>query len=269
MGAVLAEREPLRLVVADNDSTDGSCEVLRSRFRDNERLQILENPQNLGFGRAVNAVSRRDSEEWLLILNPDCVLQAGALGRLRQALEDDPQAALAAPLVVGGDGRVQRGTLRTFPDPGRAFSTATGLASLAGRFGVFPGVDRSQGPIPDSTVPAEAVSGACMMVRGRAFDELGGFDTGFEMHFEDLDLMYRIRQRGWHCLLVPKALATHEQGTSSRSRRWWVHRQKHRGMQRFFDKHGLGGAGPVSRGLLRAAIWTHYVLTLPRVWARR
>lgn len=269
VGSVLAEREPLQVIVADNDSTDGSCEVLRSRFRRNERLEILENPRNLGFGAAVNACGLQAREEWLLVLNPDCELQPGALAALRRALENDPGAGLAAPCVVDRQGRVLGGTLRRFPEPWSALVTASGLKVLGSRWSVFRGVECRDDPLPATTVRADAVSGACMFMRASVFRALGGFDERFAMHFEDLDLMYRMRQQGWHCLFVPAATAVHEQGTSSRSRRWWVHRQKHLGMQRYFRKHRPATRPIGWQLLIDAAIWLHYLITLPRVWARR
>lgn len=270
VGSVLAEKEPLKVVVADNDSSDGSCELLRSRFRRAGRLEILEYTSNLGFGRAVNACAREAGEEWLLVLNPDCELHPGALAALRRALENDATAALAGPRVVDRQGRVLRGTLRTFPDPGKAFRAASGLALLGRWLPALGGVERCVDMMPEAgPVRAEAVTGACMLIRNAVFRELGGFDEGFEMHFEDLDLMYRMRERGWHCLYVPEAAVFHAQGTSSRSRRGWVHRQKHRGMQRFFRKHGNGGRTALSRALVNAGIWLHYLVSLPRVWLRR
>jgi hypothetical protein len=269
VASVLAEKEPLQAVVADNDSTDGSCQLLRSRFASNPRLEVLENPVNLGFGRAVNACALAAREDWLLVLNPDCELHPGALGALRQALERDPAAGLAAPRVVDRQGRVLRGTLRSFPDPWKAFLSASGLAVLGRWSPRLEGVERRRDRTPVDTVRAEAVSGACMLIRGEVFRALGGFDEDFEMHFEDLDLMYRMRQRGWHCLYVPGATAFHEQGRSSRSRRWWVHRQKHLGMQRFFRKNGMAGRSALTRVFLTSGIWLHYLLTLPRVWLQR
>lgn len=269
VASVLAEKEPLQLTVADNDSTDGSCELLRSRFRRNERIEIVENPANLGFGRAVNACGLRAREEWLLVLNPDCELRPGALGALRNALELDPGAALAGPKVVSREGEVQRGTLRTFPKPWSAFTTASRLAALGQWMPMLRGVDKAAADLPADTAVADAVSGACMLIRGAPFRDLGGFDERFEMHFEDLDLMYRMRQAGWHCLYVPAATVVHDQGLSSRSRRFWVHRQKHLGMQRFFDKHGTGGRSAFARAAIRSGIWLHYLSTLPQVWLRR
>ena len=102
-----------------------------------------------------------------------------------------------------------------------------------------------------------------MLLKYSAFDEVKGLDSNYGLHCEDLDLMYRLRQRGYHCLLVPAARVYHRQGVSSRSRPLWVHWQKHLGMQRFFRKfQARSHAFPV-RWLVLAGIWLRFAATLP------
>ena len=269
VASVLASQQPVRLVVADNASTDGSCERLRARYARNPRMEILENPINFGFARAVNALALHASETYLLILNPDCELYPGALAALRQALEQDAGAALAAPKVLDRQGRIMRGTLRAFPDPWKALMSGSGLWRLGGRWPAFRGVEAPAAAMPEAVSRAEAVSGACMLLRRADFQSVGGFDEAYAMHFEDLDLMLRLRQQQRYCLYVPQARVYHQAGISSRSRPWWVHRHKHLGMLRFFNQHQHAlHAAPV-RWLTVASIWAHYLLTLPRVLLRR
>lgn len=263
VASVLATPEPLSMVVADNHSSDSSCEILRSRFRSAPRLSILENLLNLGFGPAVNACARTATEPFLLILNPDCELFPETIGQLREALEQDASAALAAPRIVDVKGNVMRGTLRSLPDPWRTLMTGSGMWRLENWFPVFSGVEVPSRAFPQQTTHADAVSGACMLIRTEVFQTLGGFDESFAMHFEDLDLMARIQQMGMHCLLVPQARAIHQAGVSSASRPLWVHRQKHLGMQRYFRKHVYEHYGPLSRWLVTSATWLHYLLGLP------
>ena len=269
VASVLANREPLELVVADNASTDGSCQALGTQYSADPRFTLLENGQNLGFARAVNACAKPATEPYLLILNPDCELCPGALAGLRKALQDAPQAGLAAPRVVDREGRVLRGTLRSFPDPWKALVSGSGLWRLGRWIPKLRGVEAPGLDLPDRTVKAEAVSGACMLLRRELFARLGGFDEGYGLHFEDLDLMYRLHQSGHDCLYVPGARVIHQPGTSSRSRPWWVHRQKHLGMRRFFRTHYSAAYSPLSAVLLEAAIWMHYLLSLPLVFLRR
>jgi len=194
------------------------------------------------------------------------------LGALRQALDDDPRAALAGPLVIDAAGRPQRATLRRFPNPWRSLVTFTGLWRLGSRWPAFEGVEWLP-PWPQAVTRAEAVSGACMLVRKAAFADVGGLDEAYRLHCEDLDLMYRLRQRGGSCLFEPQARVVHQQGLSSRSRPLWVHWQKHRGMQRFFLKFQASSYPLVLRwpmcGLVVTGIWARFLLTLPLLLLKR
>jgi len=268
VASVLSTREPLNLVVADNASSDDSCEKLRSLHGGNQRLEIVENSSNMGFSRAVNALAMQAEEPYLLILNPDCELYPGTLAALRQALEQDQDAALASPRMVDEKEQTLKGALRTFPSPWKAVMTATGLAHLGSILPFLRGVEL-QDPGGEEVKRVDAVSGACMMMRSDRFRLLNGLDEAYEMHFEDLDLMYRIQKNHWFCLYAPAARAYHMPGISSRSRPTWVHFHKHRGMQRFFSKHQASEYSPLSRGLFHSMVWVHFLLTLPQVWLNR
>ena len=118
------------------------------------------------------------------------------------------------------------------------------------------------------TTVAEVVSGACMLLRQSEFIDMGCMDEAYGLHCEDLDLMYRMRQRGFHCLFVPAARVFHQQGISSSSRPVWVHWQKHLGMQHFFLKFQAGKYVFPLRWLVVFGIWLRFTLTLPLVWSR-
>jgi len=266
--SVLSAREKLNITLFDNASADGSAAQVQSLFGRLENVEILCNDENIGFARAVNAAAGMGNEELLLILNPDCELLPGALGYLKQALENDPDAALAGPTVVDRTGVIQKGTLRRFPDPWNSLVTLTGLWRLGRWFPAFKGVNRHQSDLPENNSMAEAVSGACMLVRRQAFESAGNMDEAYGLHCEDLDLMYRLQQQGNHCIFVPAARVFHQQGVSSRSRPFWVHRQKHLGMQRFFLKFQAERYPFPVRWLVIAGIWLRYLLTLPLVLIR-
>jgi GT2 family glycosyltransferase len=268
--SVYDQREPVRLTVVDNASTDGSDEKIAGAFEDREHFTLLKNRDNRGFAAAVNqaAAVPVSKAPYLLVLNPDCEMLPGSIAALTAALEANESAALAGPLVIDADKRPARGTLRRFPDPWRSLLTFSGLWRLERQVPAFEGVEVS-GELPSEIAVAEAVSGACMMLKRSAFDELGGLDEAYGLHCEDLDLMYRLRASGRCSLFVPGAKVIHRQGVSSRSRPLWVHRQKHRGMQRFFQKHQARNYAFPLRWLVVGGIWVRYVLTLPFVVARR
>jgi len=268
--SVLSQETPVRITVSDNASTDGSVEALECALGDVDGLSIVRNERNLGFARGVNeVVSQLDGHaEFLLILNPDCEMRPGSLAALVKALELDSGAALSGPAVIDDSGHIMRGTLRRFPDPWKSFLTFSGLTGLQRWIPAFAGVE-VDARLPAESVAAEAVSGACMLIRQSEFRAIDGMDSSYGLHCEDLDLMYRFRQGGFHCVFVPAARVFHEQGISSSSRPLWVHWQKHLGMQRFFKKFQAGRHALPVRWLVISGIWLRFALTLPLVLLRR
>ena len=269
--SVLSQNETSRILLADNASTDHSAEIVREQYGQLDIVEVQFNGENLGFARAVNraaASAHLDSADWLLILNPDCELFPGALAALREALERNPSHGLAGPMVVDRHGEPLRGTYRRFPDPWRSLLTFTGLWRLGRFLPLFEGIE-PVAALPETTTTAEAVSGACMLLPRQLFLEYGGFDEGYGLHCEDLDLMYRLHRQGRACLFVPRARVYHLQGVSSASRPLWVHWQKHLGMQRFFRKFQAERYFFAFRWLVQAGIWVRFAVTLPWLWLRK
>ena len=267
--AVLKSNVQTRVTVIDNASADGSAETLRSLMGNRPGLEIIFNADNIGFAPAVNAAARGTDADWVLILNPDCILETETLGRLQSALEADERAALAGPAVFDENGVIQRATLRRFPDPWKSLMTASGLWRLGERFPLFQGIEVDVSEIKEGATACEAVSGACMLIRRSALEAVGFLDEDYAMHCEDLDLMFRLRQHGWRTLYVPQARCVHEQGLSSRSRPSWVHFQKHRGMARFFGKFQAKSTFLPLRILVYAGIWLKFLVSWPLVLIRR
>jgi GT2 family glycosyltransferase len=268
--SVLAQQVPVRLIIVDNASSDDSVASLQNAIGSPEHVTVIANDDNPGFAKAVNTAARglgKDGHH-LLILNPDCEMLPGSLAALGSALDDDPDAALAGPAVVDRDGQVMRGTLRRFPDPWNSLLTFSGLWRLGRWVPAFRGIEMS-GQLPADTAQAEAVSGACMMLRKSVFIELGCMDGAYGLHCEDLDLMYRVRRGGFHSLFVPSARVFHQQGISSSSRPLWVHWQRHLGMQRFFLKFQAEKTIFPVRWLVITGIWLRFAVKLPLVWFRR
>jgi GT2 family glycosyltransferase len=255
--------------VVDNASSDRSALNLHNLYGNHQGIEFLFNPGNLGFAPAVNSVARRSNANWILILNPDCILEPETLGRLKTALLEDPDAGLAGPAVRDESGRIQRATMRRFPDPWKSLMSASGLWRLGKWFPAFHGVEVDTSKLTENTEICDAVSGACMLLRRSALEAVGFMDEKYAMHCEDLDLMFRLKQQGWHCLYVPQAGSIHQQGVSSRSRPTWVHFQKHRGMARFFRKFQAGTTPFPIRALVYTGIWLRFIMLWPLALIRR
>jgi GT2 family glycosyltransferase len=267
--SVLAQQVPVHITVVDNLSSDDSVAALQDTIGPADNLTVIANDENLGFAKAVNAavLDLQEKGQYLLILNPDCEMYSGSLAALEGALDGDPGAALAGPVVVDRDGQPMQGTLRCFPQPWNSLLTFSGLWRLGRWIPAFKGIEMSE-QLPAKTTEAEAVSGACMMLRLSQFIEMGCMDGAYGLHCEDLDLMYRLHQQGFHCLIVPAARVFHQQGVSSSSRPLWVHWQKHLGMQHFFLKFQAEKSIFPLRWLVILGIWLRFTLTIPLVWFR-
>jgi len=265
--ALLNSTEHFRVTIVDNASSDNSAQQLRHSIGDHQGVEFLFNPLNIGFAPAVNLVARRAVEDWVLILNPDCILEPSALRRLKIALQADSNAALAGPAVHDENGQIQRATVRRFPNPWKSLMTVSGLSRLGKWSPLFDGVEVDTKP--SKTGAVDAVSGACMLVNRTALESIGYMDEAYKLHCEDLDLMYQLKQKGWHCLYVPEAGCVHLQGLSSRSRPTWVHYQKHRGMARFFNKFQAESLSAPLRVLVRTGIWLRFLVLWPLALLRR
>lgn len=225
------------VIVIDNASADGSCLCIQNAAEHECRLKLALNKQNLGFSVACNMGAALSSGKYLLFLNPDCMIEPGALGKMVGALLHDPRAGMVGGFLTNPDGTEQPGGRRAVPTPWRSFVRAFGLSRFRERWPrLFSSYDLCAQPVPTEPIEVEAVSGACMLVGREAFDDVGQLDEGYFMHCEDLDWCMRFRQRGWKVYFVPGARAIHHFGSCSRKRPVFVEWHKHKGMVRFYRK---------------------------------
>ena len=265
---VLAGNAPVEVIVSDNASSDGSIETVAARWAQDARLRVLRNGSNLGFGAGCNRGAALATGDALLFLNPDCVLEADTLSRLRAHLASDATLGLLGASIVGADGRIEPASRRRDPTLRRALLSVTGLARLQARWPALAGVAlpvRSDAPALETV---EAVSGALLLLPRALFAQLGGFDEGYFLHCEDLDLCRRVRDAGRRVACANDVRVMHTKGTSSRRRPFFVARHKHRGMWRWFVKFDPAARNPLPRAMVWAGVWTHFALLAPRyAWA--
>lgn len=223
----------IEIIVVDNASTDESLDALQ----DIPQVQIINNPANLGFATACNIGSRVASAPFLLFLNPDCAVQPGALAALLSVIATDTAIGVTAGVLMNLDGTEQVGGRRAVPTPWRAFVRAFGLVRFCHRWPqLFYDFNLHKHPLPEEPIEVEATSGACMMIRREAIDDVGDWDEEYFLHCEDLDLCMRLRQKGWKILFVPQAIFIHDKGACGRNRPIFVEYHKHKGMMRFYRK---------------------------------
>jgi GT2 family glycosyltransferase len=198
-----AEAGTAEVWVVDNASDDGSAHMVESEF---PWANLIVSEENLGFGRAVNEVAARTQAHWIAPANADVELETGALGRLVEAGNAHPEAAILAPRLVGTDGRPQQ-SVHAFPGVGLAAALAIGLPLLSRRLGDRLCIEGAWDPEREREI--DWAHGAFLLCRRPAFDEIGAFDADQWMYAEDLDLAWRARGAGWAVRYVPSARVRH------------------------------------------------------------
>jgi GT2 family glycosyltransferase len=237
VASVLVVSQVDRVIIVDNASTDQSMEALHTAAFDKPRIVCIQNKDNLGFACACNMGIQAATGDYLLFLNPDCEVQAGALEKLIDAIETNERVGMAGPLLLNPDGKEQAGGRRAVPTPWRSFVRAFGLSKYRDRYPkLFSDFQLQEETLPDGPVEMEAISGSCMLVRRDAIVDVGFLDEGYFMHCEDLDWCMRFRQKGWKIMFVPDARVVHQKGVCSKARPIFVEWHKHKGMIRFYRK---------------------------------
>lgn len=253
---VLVSIGDVELILVDNASTDGEPQKAIAAHAGDTRLRCLDNAKNLGFGPACNRGARIARGDVLVFLNPDCLLEGDTVARLRSTLEQSAEVGIVGADVCDQAGEPTPASRRRDPTLRRVAAMLTGAAKLQSRWSALAGVAIS-GNRPTGAESVDAVSGACFAIRRDVFDRLGGFDEGYFLHFEDLDLCRRVRDAGMRVLLDPCAPVRHLQGSSSHHRSEFVARHKHAGMWRWFNRYDPAANNPVLRGMVWLGIRAH------------
>lgn len=267
--SVLASSVPIQLIVSDNGSSDGSLSLLRATLKGDQRLTVVENGRNLGFAGASNAALERAHGQYVLFLNPDCLIRPDTLEIMCAAMEAHANAAIAGCVIRNPDGSEQAGCRRRMPALWSGFGRAFGLDNLFKRIGGYASVDMNCEPLPESPMEVEAISGAFMFVRRTALEVVGSLDEEYFLHCEDLDWCMRFRQGGFQVLFVPGTEITHFKGVSSAARPVSVEWHKHRGMLRFYRKFLFDRYPRLVVLLVSAGVWLHFGFIAARRSIRR
>ncbi|MEF3074293.1 glycosyltransferase family 2 protein [Methylobacter sp. Wu1] len=225
------------IIVVDNASSDQSLVNLSAQDELLGTVKIIRNSRNLGFAAACNIGMQAAKGDYILFLNPDCELNPDAIQAMLDVFHECAEAGMAGGLLIGPDGREQGGGRRAIPTPWRSFVRAFGLSRFEHRWPkLFFDFHLNKQPLPVHPVEIEAISGACMLVKRKAIEDVGLWDEAYFLHCEDLDWCMRFRQKKWKILFVPDAHVVHHKGMCSRSRPIFVEWHKHKGMMRFYRK---------------------------------
>jgi GT2 family glycosyltransferase len=249
------------IIVVDDSSTDDTAAIVRERF---PSITLLSNPKNLGFGKTVNVGLGVASGRYILVLNNDTWMHAGALDAMMSFLDTHADVGIVGPKVLSGDGSLQQQCRRRIPTPTAALLYFTGIAKL------FPGSPRAAGYLmtasdENATTEVDSVSGACLMVRRAVVDQIHGFDPEYYLYGEDMDFCWRAKLAGWKVVYFPGAAITHfggQGGTGKKKlyatvewhRAMWIFYRKHRAPRVAFPERALVYSGIALKTALAVAV---------------
>ena len=242
--------------VVDNASRDAGIDIVQRHALADARLRFIANPDNPGFAVACNQGAAASTAPWLAFVNPDCFIKADTLARLREAAASRGDA-LVGGVLRGEDGALDAAARRRDPD------FAAMLRSRRARELSIPRDPAT--PLQ----PVDAVSGALMVLPRSLFARIGGFDEGYRLHAEDLDLCRRVRQAGAMVAVANEVEVLHVRGVSSRARPLFVEWHKHRGLWRYFGRFEAARRGRITRMAVFAMIWGRFPLAALRAALRR
>ncbi len=241
--------------VIDNASRDAGMESVQRHALADPRLRFVANPDNPGFAVACNQGAAASTAAWLAFVNPDCFVEADTLALLRAAATTLGDA-LVGGVLRGEDGALDAAARRRDPDF---------VAMLRTRRARDLSVPRD----PASPLQrVDAVSGALMLLPRALFERIGGFDEGYRLHAEDLDLCRRVRLAGGVVAIANAIEVLHVRGVSSRSRPLFVEWHKHRGLWRYFRRFEAARRGRLTRAAVFAMIWGRFPLAVLRAALR-
>ncbi len=231
---VLGDAMVDELVIVDNGSAPDMAERLLNLGRTDPRVELIQGHGNVGFATAANMGARAARGDHLIFLNPDAFLQPGCVASLVAGLVDKPSPSILGACILDPDGGEQRGGRRGEVS---AWSTLLSLSRATRHFrslGRFE-IHRESEAMPDGIISIPTISGACFAARRSDFDALGGFDEGYFLHVEDIDLCWRARREGGSVSFDPNAKVVHL-GHTSQTNPLRVEMHKGLGLVRFFLK---------------------------------
>lgn len=242
--------------VVDNASTDGTLAIVQRHALADPRVRFIANPDNPGFGTACNQGADDSDASWLAFVNPDCLVETDTLARLRTHAQTCAREALLGADLVDEAGVRDGAARRRDPDFAAMLRSAA-----ARRLDVAADDAQTLQAVP-------AISGALMLLPRSLLERIEGFDQGYRLHAEDLDLCRRARDAGAFVAVVNDVRVVHVRGVSSRSRPIFVEWHKHRGLARYFRKFEAPRRNVFVRAGVYAMVWVRFPFAAFAAWWR-
>jgi GT2 family glycosyltransferase len=222
------------IIVVDNNSSDGSAEMVALEF---PQVHLLASGENLGFAAGNNLAYEYSRGQWLWLLNPDTEVFEGAPQKLIAFLEADAKRGAVASALIDARTHKPQYSCRTFPTPAALWVEALGLARRfprSRRFGFY----RMGWWRYRDTRQVEQPMASSFLLRREAVENIGGlFDETFPIFFNDVDLCWRLKHNGWQIWYLSEAKVLHWGGAGTSQRRAAMIAESHRSLRRFYEKH--------------------------------
>lgn len=237
------------IFVVDNASDDGSVELIKTNF---PSVHLIANSANVGFAKANNQAMALAKGKYLLLINPDTLVQEDSITTLIKYFEEHSDAGMVGCKILNPDGTLQLACRRSFPTPWVAFTKTFGLSAFFPRSKKFAQYNLTYRN-PDETYEVDAISGSFMMMSREVYEKIGGLDETFFMYGEDLDWCYRVQQAGWKVFYVPTTSIIHYKGESTRRSDLDELKVFYNAMRLFVQKHHSGS--PVFEWFIYSGIY--------------
>lgn len=251
------------IYVVDNASYDGSLEKLQRDFfkeMKDDLIKFIANTENKGFAFANNLAINQSSAKYVLLLNPDTIVVGDCLEKCIDHIETDDSIGALGCKIVLPDGTLDKACKRSFPDVNASFYKMTGLSYLfpkSKRFGKY-----NLSYLDENAVhEVDCLTGAFMLVRSEAINQVGLLDEKFFMYGEDIDWCYRIKSSGWKIIYYGNALIIHYKGTNRKQKNKLIY-EFYRSMLIYYNQYYRDQNHLPLQALIYMGIWSTFGLKL-------
>ena len=202
----------IEIIIVDNNSTDGSVNMIKNEF---PKCIVIENKKNVGFSKANNQGIRKSKGKYVLLLNPDTIIEEDTLSKCISFMEKNSEAGSLGVKMIDGNGKFLPESKRSFPSPMVAFYKIFGLSTIfpkSKKFGTYHLKFLDEEEIHE----VDVLSGAFLFIRKEVLNKIGLLDEDFFMYGEDIDISYRIQKSGFKNYYFPKTKIIHYKGESTK-----------------------------------------------------
>lgn len=254
------------VVVVDNDSQDGTVEMVESEYLSRPDLQgklVLIKNTNEGFAKGNNRGLKISQGAYKLLLNPDTKVAPETLQVMMDFMKSRPDVGISTCKLLKGDGTLDAASRRSLPDPWNALMRVTGLSFLLPKSKLVAGYNLSHTD-PDREMEIGACVGAFMFVGPACYEKIGLLDERFFMYGEDLDWCKQAHDAGFKVWYYPKTVTMHYKGSSSKKNSKKALYEFHNTMWQYYQKHLAGTYPFILNWLVYVGIWSRYMLQLTK-----